>query len=310
MQLPAAWREAIIDHAAQFAGRDLQAAAGQISAAYREGQMPLRRAEVWYVAYGLVRVPATYAAARRALAIADLPAPATVLDLGAGPGVFSLAATQHFSQPLETQLIDSDPRWREFGERWSGAPSHYRVTDLRRVELTPHDCVSFCYSLGEIADWEPLLARAWQAATQALVIIEPGTPERFARLLDVRTWLLNHGAYLAAPCPGAYPCPLRDPDWCHFGARVERTALHRRLKQGELSYEDEKFCFLAATREPRVNPPSRIIRRPSRDPGLIQLTLCRDGQSVLHRVPKRHHDEFRVARKAEWGDAYRTVNSH
>ena len=94
-----------------------------------------------------------------------------------------------------------------------------------------------------------------------------------------------------------------DPDWCHFAARVERSSLHRRLKEGELSYEDEKYSYLALSRNPVVLPPARIVRRPRHHPGWIELPTCAPEGLVTLRVTKRDRDGFRAARHAAWGDA-------
>jgi len=154
------------------------------------------------------------------------------------------------------------------------------------------------YSLGEVD--EKLAAKFWDAARVALVVIEPGTSRAYSTLMRIRTQLLAAGAHMVAPCPAAGACPLPADDWCHFGARVERSSLHRRVKGGELGYEDENFSYLALARDPAATARSRILRRPKREPGLITLETCTPTGLVTLRVRKK--DDFRTARKAEWGD--------
>lgn len=93
-------------------------------------------------------------------------------------------------------------------------------------------------------------------------------------------------------------------DWCHFAARCERMALHRRLKAGALGYEDEKFSYLVAAKGPAQPATARILRRPSAHPGFVKLELCtREGlqKMTITRSDKEH---WKQARKAEWGDSW------
>jgi ribosomal protein RSM22 (predicted rRNA methylase) len=169
--------------------------------------------------------------------------------------------------------------------------------------LPPHDLVMAAYSLGEIG--EPLAARLWQAARVALVAIEPGTPRGYALILKARQELLEAGAHMVAPCPAATPCPLAAPDWCHFAARVERSSMHRRIKDAELGYEDEKFSYVAVAREPVELPAARIIWRPQQRPGLIVLETCAPAGVESVHAPRSDRETFRAARKASWGAAWR-----
>ncbi|HMC61129.1 MAG TPA: small ribosomal subunit Rsm22 family protein, partial [Candidatus Solibacter sp.] len=172
--------------------------------------------------------------------------------------------------------------------------------------LPPHDLVMAAYSLGELGQpkyverWAELL---WRAARVALVVIEPGTPRGYSLSLGIRDQLLKAGAHMAAPCPAAMACPLTPPDWCHFAARVERSSLHRRIKDAELGYEDEKFSYVALAREPVALPRARIIRRPRHAPGLIELRTCTPAGLGAEPVGKRDREAYRAARHAGWGDA-------
>jgi ribosomal protein RSM22 (predicted rRNA methylase) len=149
-------------------------------------------------------------------------------------------------------------------------------------------------------------ARVWlpeATLIAALVLIEPGTPRGFALIRKVRRELLAAGARMVAPCPAETECPMADPDWCHFAARVERTSLHRRIKGGELGYEDEKFSYVALARSAVELAEARIIRHPQHRPGSIEIETCTAGGLSSERIFKRDRDRFRAARKAAWGDA-------
>ena len=82
-----------------------------------------------------------------------------------------------------------------------------------------------------------------------LIAVEPGNPAGWSRILQVRERLIALGAHIAAPCPHAFACPVVAPDWCH-SRRVARSRMHRRIKFADVPWEDEKFIYLAASREP------------------------------------------------------------
>ncbi len=260
------------------------------------------------LAYLATRMPATFAAARTALAevAARIPAPVSVLDLGAGTGSASLAALDVFPDLESLTLLDTDSAL--FNEAKLLLPqSVFIQTDLPTLDHLPAaDLVIACYALGELkdADRAKVIERAWAAARSAMIIVEPGTTRGFKNILAMREQLLGAGAHIVAPCPHQGPCPLPSPDWCHFAERVERTSLHRRLKGGELGYEDEKFSYIAVSKTAVTQAFARIIRRPVHQPGFIDLTLCEGNTISNNRVGKRDKTQFRAARHADWGSAW------
>jgi ribosomal protein RSM22 (predicted rRNA methylase) len=123
-------------------------------------------------------------------------------------------------------------------------------------------------------------------------------------VLAARAQLLAGGFTVAAPCPHQLACPLDVPgDWCHFAARLQRSAVQRQVKDSELSYEDEKFSFVAAARGLAVHPVhARIVRRPQQRRHLVSLGLCGpDGAARQRLVGKSEGPDYRAARKAAWG---------
>jgi ribosomal protein RSM22 (predicted rRNA methylase) len=302
VQLPAAVRREIEVEVAAINFTALRRAAAALSDAYREGRAPRLAGPERTAAYLVTRMPATYAAAYTVLRelSARIGAIGSVLDAGAGTGAASLAARAHFPDARNT-LLERDSAFAAAARHWLPDAALIAADIARIGVLPPHDLVIAAYGLGEFG--APLALSLWQAARVALVLIEPGTPSGFSLIRQVRADLLAAGAHMVAPCPAETPCPLAGSDWCHFAARVERSSLHRRVKGGDLGYEDEKFSYVALARRPVDLPAARIIRHPIHHPGLIEIETCTPAGLRSERISKRDRERFRAARKAVWGDA-------
>ena len=182
--------------------------------------------------------------------------------------------------------------------------------DLPAADLPAADLATAAYVLGELtpAQQTALVTLAARSAPVVL-LVEPGTPAGHRRILAARAQLLAAGYLVAAPCPHQLGCPLDVAgDWCHFGARLPRSALHRQVKGAELSHEDEKFSYVAAIRLgtglPQL-PAARVVRRPQQRKGLVTLDLCAcDGSSRRELVSKSKGEAYRRARKTSWGDRW------
>ena len=122
--------------------------------------------------------------------------------------------------------------------------------------------------------------------------------------MQVRETLIALGAHIVAPCPHALACPVAAPDWCHFSRRVARSRMHRRIKSADVPWEDEKFIYLAASRDPAPQPKARVIARPQIRGGTVKLTLCnRDGTRTEPLLSRRDGVRYAQARRLDWGDA-------
>jgi ribosomal protein RSM22 (predicted rRNA methylase) len=321
MPLPRALSAAIEEEVRRFDRRALIRAAEDLSQAYRSGSQPaksLLRSDVHRAAYLVTRVPATYAAVRAVLEETKLRLHETnirsLLDLGAGPGTAAWAAADVFPQIERFTLLERDS---DFIRTGSALAKHspqaalvnacWQQADLNSVaEFPQHDLVVLSYSLGEVGASESLLRKAWVAAQVALAIIEPGTPRGFQTILDARSQLVGSGAHVAAPCPHDRECPMAgsNKDWCHFAARLERSALHRRAKTASMGYEDEKFSYVVGSKSEVTRAAARVTRHPLTHKGHIQLEICTSAGLKKQVVSRSEGDAFRRARKAEWGSAW------
>jgi ribosomal protein RSM22 (predicted rRNA methylase) len=180
---------------------------------------------------------------------------------------------------------------------------HWIAGDLSRAQ-GPADLLLASYVLGEVTDPAAAGARLFDETADTIVLVEPGTPAGYRRILAARAAVLAAGGHTIAPCPHDLPCPLPADDWCHFAARLPRSRLHRRAKGGELGWEDEKLSYAALSREPVAPAAARIIRPPQPRSGHVRLvTSDRDGAVRERTVSRKQGDAYRAARKASWGDA-------
>ncbi|MGY0486868.1 small ribosomal subunit Rsm22 family protein [Streptomyces sp. WG-D5] len=273
---------------------------------------PILRERADVVAYAAYRMPATFEAVRSALdALADVAdwKPADHLDIGGGTGAAVWAARDVWPGERPTTVVDwSQPALDLGRELAASEPELGRCVRWERGRIgvggTPGaDLVTVSYVLKELteSDRAAVVDAAAGSATGAVVIIEPGTPDGYARVIEARERLVAAGFHVAAPCPHSGACPIvPGTDWCHFSARVARSSLHRQVKGGSLAYEDEKFAYVAATRFPVTPAPARVVRKPGS--GQVLLDLCEPvGRLDRITVTKRHGAAYREARKTDWG---------
>src|SRR5438105_9350042 len=322
MALPAELTQAIERETARFAPGELRRATEELSRRYRGEESrgsqlvvsPVERA-----AYLVTRLPATFVAVTTVLREVSerVPGftPQSLLDLGAGPGTAAWAAAEIFPEIKRVMLVERDQATVATGKRLAASASHAAVRSPEWVAADladfhakeDFDLVILAYALGEVKPSRRATAveRAW-AAAKVLAIIGPGTPPGFATILQARTQLIVAGAELVAPCPHEDECPMRGSarDWCHFSQRLERTALHRRLKAGELGYEDEKFSYVVASKLPARKAAARIVRHPTVRKGHLELQLCAPGGLRKETATRSRSEEYKQARKAKWGEEW------
>jgi ribosomal protein RSM22 (predicted rRNA methylase) len=313
MELPPALRRAVDAALGGIAAADLAAASAALSTRYRaelrDGRPHIAddRAARAYLA---ARLPATYAALRASVAaVAGLRSdfsPRTLLDFGAGPGTALWAVRDCWPGLAAALLIEPGAAIRRFGARLAAEIDGTRLDWRAALDASgPHDLVTIAYVLDELEPGSraPLLSRLWSVTADTLLIVEPGTPAGWRRILDARLQLLEAGAHMIAPCPHAASCPLTAPDWCHFARRVSRSRAHLRAKAAEVPWEDEKFVYLAVSRRAGALPAARVIAPPRAGSGRIELKLCcGDGNARSERLTRRQGERYKHARRLGWGD--------
>ena len=305
--------------------KDLALRAEKMSAAYRTGQTSggiVSAADA--LAYAVARMPATYAAcvavfARLAEAMPHL-SPTSLRDIGAGPGTAAWAAHQQWPAIAATTLLDHNPALRALAQK---------LADAQRVDaqiiagdlgtgMPQADLVVASYVLAEQPESQAaaIAADLWRDA-QTLVLIEPGTPAGFARIRAARAALIAAGAHVAAPCTHDNACPMprsegasrsdnqtKADDWCHFSQRLARSRDHMALKGAHVPFEDERYSYVAVTREPVERHVARILSTPLESKPGLTFKLCEAAGLRSAFVETRDKENYRRVKKRGWGDLF------
>lgn len=311
---------------AELAGHDraaLNRAARALSDRYLADQpasAPIVSDRLRAAAYLLTRMPATYAAARSALAELSLTMPdwqpERVVDLGAGTGAASWAAVDALDTIEAVHLVDYADSALGLATRLLGDAPVTVTAERRRVgrppaaapleQTPPTDLAVAGYVLSELTPGEQsAVVTELSSRAPVILLLEPGTPAGYARILRARDQLIGDGWRIAAPCPHQLTCPLTGDDWCHMSVRLPRTVAHRQAKAGSRDFEDEKFSYLAATTLPATPAGDRVLRHPQVRPGHVRLDLCTTGGAHAQvTVSKKQGPEYRRARRIEWGQTW------
>src|SRR5450631_3733696 len=315
--LPAELKAALDAKLKGFSRNDAAERSASISKTYRDGgNSAAIQSETDALAYALARMPATYAAVTASLnalrEVAPEFAPKTLLDVGAGPGTATWAAVETFSSLQDFTLLDANGALRALALDFGRGSTRLRDLKYQRGEARaaladtePADLVVASYVIGELgaAEQRALADLMWAKAQNTLLIVEPGTPAGYGRIIALREQLIAAGGHVAAPCPHDGACPLAPPDWCHFTQRLPRSQAHKQLKSAELPFEDEKFSYVALTRAPVARHPSRVLAQPVVGKANLTAKLCTSEGLVLARVPRRARADYARARRWRWGDA-------
>ena len=314
--LPDRLQEALARLTEGVSRRELAERARAISQGYRSGgtSKPITDARD-ALAYALARMPATYAAVSACLAAlgAARPdfAPTSMIDVGTGPGTAVWAATDAFSSLTDVLLLDANAALLNLAKNL--AAEHERLVDAGfrsgpAAQLLANapaaDFVIASYLVGELDERErtELIEAMWERTRDTLLIVEPGTPAGYARIIALRAQIVAGGAHVIAPCPHEKLCPLVAPDWCHFAQRLPRSRDHMLMKDADVPFEDEKFSYIALSRHPAEARTVRVLAPPHTGKAAIDAKLCTLNGVVNASIPRRDKAAYAAARRWRWGD--------
>lgn len=213
------------------------------------------------------------------------------IDLGAGPGTFSLA-WKELGCGGDFFQIESSPLMKEQGLKlWQGLYSSKLFQGTSWVwETDKPRFLLFGHSANEMGV-AAAIRYIEQINPEHILFIEPGTKDFFREMLEIRNYLLKNNFHLLYPCPKPHECPMRNSaeDWCHQFIHVKHEAEVERLSQ--MVRKDRKLLPLTVQAFSRTfstqNPNERLVRVMAETKFSHEWEVCHDNQLKHYQLMKK-----------------------
>jgi len=208
-----------------------------------------------------------------------------LIDVGAGPGTFSLAwkLLGGYGEPV---LWESSKLMREQAARLLSALTGTTARFDKLADGSRKQLLLFGHSANEMGE-----AEAWsyieRAQPHMVMFIEPGTPAVFALMLKLRQRFVKEGWHILYPCLHTATCPLSGSDWCHQFLDARHAPDVERLTQ--LAHKDRRnlpvivHMYLQVPPEQRAEDLARIVRVYPPTKFSHEWEVCRvSGDELVH----------------------------
>lgn len=322
MKIPDLLEFAIEEEVNKHSIKDLKNAALNLSKRYMESERTgetFLRTNLDTIAYSVIRMPATYSAIRtcleKVLEVYDFDIK-SVLDIGSGTGAAEWACNDLFDVKdivcleREKDMRDISKKYFSFDENLKNVK--FIESDILKEDLSvKKDLCILSYIINELSVENRLkvIDKVLKSAGKVLLIVEPGTPEGFNNIKEIRDYAYNKGYKIIAPCTGfCGRCDIPSDDWCASSVRVQRTKIHKYLKDAEIGFEDEKFSYVAISTEDidfdNITNKRRILRHPKIENGRVIVKTCLNGEIKEDVITKKNKEDFKVLKKKNVGDMF------
>lgn len=213
-----------------------------------------------------------------------------LIDLGSGPGTFSLAWKELFGSSEFLQVETSPVMRKQARKLWDGLYS----PDEMKQEGNPagNKILLFGHSANEMGA-EAAMSYIEKYSPEHILFIEPGTKEFFSKMLNIRKAILASGWHVLYPCPEETECPMKGTDnWCHQFVHVSHDPEVERLSQ--MMKLDRKLLPLTVqvySRKayPRVD--ERLVRVYPETKFSFEWQVCHHNVLEEYQVMKRGMDK-------------------
>jgi SAM-dependent methyltransferase len=185
------------------------------------------------------------------------------IDMGAGPGTFSLGWKMLLKTPAHVEMIGVDSSQIMLDQAtkiMNGMYPKDKFQAVRKFEEKKETSILFFgHSINEMGR-QKAQDHIMTIDPEYVIWIEPGTSEIFPELLNLRDVMLDHYDVLY-PCPGNGACPN---NWCHQVLRTTHEPSIERLSQ--LVSLDRKILPMTAhvyrrkSKTPVVTTAATVVR--------------------------------------------------
>ncbi len=338
MEIPAELTNVIEELASKSNISELKKSASDVHMKYNEAKdgKGIVKSEKEVLSYAISRMPGTYAAVSSAVYAAFLKKSIKIkslIDVGAGTGACSFAIGDIFDLEHVT-LVEREENMIKVGKLLTEKSNDilknaaWIKADACNFECEKAELVAASYVMNELNEKAKkcFLRKLFDVSEKYILIVEPGSKEGFKNIISARDFYLSLGCTILAPCKNNKKCDLIQDDWCHFSCRISRTKLQKYVKSGDASFEDEKFMYIAVSKEKTgakkgefdilQNEPDmskeeqdftkkgRVIRHPNIHKGFVTLKLCTENGTKEVKITGKDKEYYKAAKKIKWGEEF------
>lgn len=215
------------------------------------------------------------------------------IDLGAGPGTFSLAWKEYANMSGDVYQIEQSQLMKEQGKKiWNAfhANTLFQSTDWN-WKTSREKFLLLGHSANEMGS-EAVMQYIKKILPEHILFIEPGTKDFFPKMLKIRNALMDSGYQVLFPCPKQEACPMQgqDTDWCHQFIQVKQEAEIERISQ--MAKLDRKLLPLTVQAFSKTfkveNPSERLVRVFEETKFSFEWEVCHDNKIEFYQVMKRN----------------------
>lgn len=215
-----------------------------------------------------------------------------VIDMGAGPGTYSIALREFLEKPISITQIETSALMREQAKKiWEGLYPNEKLNQalIPSDQKSNQSFVLFGHSANEMG-YERVMKYLGELNPDHILFIEPGTKYVFELMLKIRRSLIDLDYNLLYPCPQSGECPLAGTnDWCHQYIEVKQDNEVERLSQK--ARKDRRhlpLTVMAFSKNIKIKElPIRIIRTLAPTKFSYEWEACINNQKVSLQVMKR-----------------------
>ena len=219
------------------------------------------------------------------------------IDLGAGPGTFSLAFMDWAGESFKGEIfqLEKSPLMREQAKKiWDGLYPGKNLNQNTDSKSGRNKFLFFGHSANEMGA-DAALDYIRRSKAEHILFIEPGTKTFFPEMLRIRKGLLADGYNILYPCPNELECPLKNSseDWCHQFIEVSHSADVERLSQ--MVRKDRRRLPLTvhaySKKSYGAHPSERLVRVLPETKFSFEWEVCVQNQLQKYQIMKRPYNK-------------------
>lgn len=234
----------------------------------------------------------------------------SLIDLGSGPGTFSLAFRLWKGEGEILQIETSKIMLEQSKRLWEGLFPGESLLQNQNLQGNAPRLMLFGHSANEMGIVK-VMKYIQEYDPDHILFIEPGTKAFFSEMLKIRSSLLEGEYEIHFPCPRSESCPLENSeDWCHQYIKVRQDPEIERLSQ--IAGKDRRNLPLIVhlySKTLKVQKPSeRILRVYPETKFSFEWDVCHENEKEHYQLQKRGMSKSRQKEISEFrpGDGIQT----